>query len=319
MMELDTNKEKIAVIHERFYILCQQDLAKTLLLDRLIWLSMQRTLFVDLLQEEQAAGELPQFKEPVKLDKLRGWVRKSANEWASSLMCGVDERTVQRKLDEMVQENLIFKRGEKGKVAEYRPNLRIIETTLESLGFKLEGGRIEEKEVIEPPPDTISQDEWWNATPGIDQAQAKANNRPLDPNDEWRQWAGRQKQLTHAPEYIQKASYLVYQKTGFEPVDKSWTGQVLALWEASGQKEEVLITALERGQTARTSQGLVFSGPRGFLNYARDALARQKVVTTVNGKQKGEVVYVGRKSQNGGVGSHHQGLEHDEDDSSSDN
>lgn len=284
------------MLWEHYYLLCNKDTIKALLLDRLIYYSQQKEALLDLLAEEQAEGELPQFAKPVKLDNLRGWVRKSAEWLAESLMVGCDGRTVQRRLDDLETDRFLFKRAEKGKTAQYRPNLRYIEHKLADLGFHLSGDKISALDLTAVPMDQDTKT-FWDEIPGVDQKQVEAKGgAKLDAEAPWRVWANGNRFLIHAPEDICRISYIIFETTGFAPVDKTWIAAVTQLWEAAGRNEAALRVALKKGQESRLSAGLTFSGPRAFVSYAKDAAALTNVRISVNGTSKGqgEVIRVGR-------------------------
>lgn len=296
-------KARIVVLHEHFMLLCGGDYIKALLLDRLVYYMQQHESLIDLLREEQAEGSLPQFAEKVNLDRLRGWIRRSASYLTDSLLIGESERTVARKLEELEKLNFVFRRSQKGKTNEYRPNLRYIEMELEKLGFRLDGNRVH-KQVSELP-EEVTQEEWWNDTPG------NATGKELKElkREEWQEWAGRYKILDHAPVEIQKASWIISTRTGFVPEGKDWLASVTQLWIASGKDEEVLSLALDEGQALRMNpdKKFTFSGPRAYVSYAKDIASRKRLGTKENpikvgqNKPNNEVIRVGRRSTNGAL------------------
>lgn len=298
MSHSQSNKASCVILWEHFYLLCGEDFQQALLLDRLIYLSQQKEQLIDLLHEEQVAGNIPEFKEKVKLDTLRGWVHKSAESLAVSLMCGVEGRTIQRKLDMLEANRFLFKKiDRKGQPASYRPNLRYIEMELEKIGFRLDGSRVIVGAVVDAP-ETITQDDWWDETPGVDKAQAVTNHRQLSGDEEWRVWVNGNRLLDHAPDHIKRASWLVSQHTGFSPTDKSWIGNMVALWSAAGEKEDILLSALEAGQRARmnAANGLTFKGPRSYVNYAADALAKSKLTIKTDKKALAGIIYANKRN-----------------------
>lgn len=280
------------MLWEHYLLLCEGDHIKALLIDRLIFYSQQQEELIDLLREEQAEGVLPQFKEKVDLNKLKGWVRKSANALAESLLIGETDRTVSRKLDDLTKANLIFSKTEKGKTPSYRPNLLYIESKLKELGFRLDGSRVQ-KEVVSPLPDDKLAGLW-----DLPAAPTKTL-ADLNPNEEWRTWTARNKYLDNAPEDIKRISWVIWKETGFEP-DKAWIGQVTTIWNTAKQNEDLLKQALLEGEKGRREKGLVFKGPISYLNYVKNAVASKQSPNTVirvgqNGNQhKDEVIRIGR-------------------------
>lgn len=274
-------KARVAFIKEHFMKLCEGDLVAALLLDRLLYYAQQNEQMFDLIQEEIDLGTIPKFE----YRHLKGWVRKSAAYLADSLLIGETDRTVQRKLTWLADKDFIMRRRHSaGSSYEFRPNFRKVEEGLLKHGFDLEGNSIVPTdggvEVLTKPPSPDpehekSQQEAWNSIPGAPSA-SDASVPTLAPK-EWHSWAARHRTLDHAPEDIRKASWVVNRHTGFEPDNKKdWLAGVMALWEAAGRNEEVLVQALEVGQKSRMNveNHFTFAGPRSYVSFARDARAK---------------------------------------------
>lgn len=288
-------KARTAYIKEHYLKVVEGDLVAALLLDRLVYYSQQNDAMFDLIKEEIELGNIPKFK----YGHLKGWVKKSANYLADSLLIGETERTVQRKLEWLAQRNLILRqRAKSGTAYQYRPNFRNLESMLAVFGFKLDGNSIEEETPKTPATNhEQAQADAWESIPGASDGKPPAKGLKAQ---EWHSWAAKQPTLDHAPDEVRRVSYLISTHTGFEPDadKKNWIAAVTMLWQAAGKNEEVLVEALKVGQVARMNpdNGLTFSGPRSYMSYARDQASRKRVAqqpiqveSKTNGKTNGVI------------------------------
>lgn len=119
-------------------------------------------------------------------------------------------------------------------------------------------------------------------------------------------WAKQYKTLDSAVDYIKETSYVVWENTGFVPhgSKSGWSNAISTLYEACGSNEQILIQALKEGEKARREKGLIFSGPRSYLNFARNALAiverDSRPLPTVIVDANAPVVKLDRSSQGTG-------------------
>jgi len=153
MMGMKTLKR--VVIKEELVALTGDGLS-ALILNQLLYWSERVRDFDEFIEEEEQRGGDP------NVEPTRGWIYKTASELGEEIMLGVSGRTVQRRLDDLVEAGYIDRRESPHKwdrTLQYRPNIYAIQRGLARLGYVLDGYplqfRFEESE--SPPQDAASR------------------------------------------------------------------------------------------------------------------------------------------------------------------
>lgn len=260
-----------AILKQELVELCDGDHLKALILERLLYKTRMAEEYAEM---QEAAG-----KTSNDIDEAsRGWITASAASLTKEIMLGTSQKTVRRRLTEMVKDGFLLENNKLEKwrgAASYKVCIEFVQARLFNIGYVLDGYGL-------PTPETNMKDDLpardpdkeWDAIPS---ASHNHVSQPKLPGiEEMPVWAASQRLLKGAPQHILITSYLLWKHGGFTPhgSKKNWYSACSGLWEAAGCNEHILNAAIEAGQSARALRGLTMSGPRSFITFALDAKSR---------------------------------------------
>lgn len=262
-----------AILKQELVELCDGDHLKALILERLLYKSRMAEEYAEM---QTSAGKFSDETD----EASRGWITSSAASLAKELMLNTSQKTVRRRLTELVQSGFLLEtapgNGWRG-AASYKVCIEFVQVKLFALGYVLDGYGLPAQETLMKDTTQLpaeSPDEAWDRIPS---ASEKYVTQPKIPGiEEMPVWAASQKLLRGAPNHILITSYLLWKHGGFTPhgSKKNWYSACSGLWEAAGCNENTLNKAIENGQSAREKRGLTLSGPRSFITFALDAKSR---------------------------------------------
>lgn len=260
-----------AILKQELVELCDGDHVKALILERLLYKTRMAEEYAEM---QESAG-----KRSTDIDEAsRGWITSSAASLTKELMLGTSQKTVRRRLTDLVQSGFLIETSKLDKwrgAASYKVCIEFVQAELFQLGYVLDGYGLPET-LMNKPTQLPAEDpgEAWDAVPSASDSYIAQPKLPGI--EELPQWAASQRLLKNAPNHILLTSYLLWKHGGFVPFGnkKNWYSACSGLWEAAGCNEHVLNQAIENGQSARSQRGLTMSGPRSFITFALDAKSR---------------------------------------------
>lgn len=273
-------KPRRALLKQELVELCASDHVKALVLERLLYKTRMAEEYAAM-QEEAGKGN------DDTEEAGRGWITISAAALVRELMLGTSQKTVRRRLAELVQEGYLLENaaynGWRG-ASSYKVNIELVQLNLFALGYVLDGYGLPIPETTrtttmddkqEKP--TYDPDKEWDKIPSASHAHVAQGRLPG--MESMGAWAAGHKLLAGAPQHILITSWLLWKHGGFTPygTKRSWFSACSGLWEAAGGNEHTLNAAIENGQSVRLSRGLTMSGPRSFVTFALDARARHEL------------------------------------------
>lgn len=140
-------KLKRAVIKEE-YIAITGDMTEAVILNQFIYWSERVRDFDKFVSEENnRATKFLRHDEQIEIDLNCGWIYKKAAELKDEIMCSNSEKTISRKMNNLVEKGFLDKR-KWDRTYQYRVNLINIKKALNSKGYELQDYKLDIEETL---------------------------------------------------------------------------------------------------------------------------------------------------------------------------
>jgi len=244
-----------AILREEWVAVCNDDLVKALLLERIIW------------NGRASYG---------------GWVSRSSAKLSASIMMGSSDRTIRRKISTMIRDGILEGNGNR---------IRPVYDTIRKLAASKEF--IVNERNWNPDEEWDEMCKIVDERDAKEHDKAEQTELSLATVESIAGYCRQHKQLDSAPDFARAVSWHLWDVCAIEPYGsgKQWIAACSDLWEAAGGNDNVLKNALVTGNTVRMQRGLTLSGPRSFVKFALDAKSRYRLQERgydVNGTESGD-------------------------------